>query len=119
VAVYCDGVQIHSKPLQPNFENDRFIRSYFGLYSHISQYCRDSGNGISPINTKMDVHYWLSTSQLDSSYASFELIKHGNICLELHFAAAIPHTLTVIVFSEHDNLLEIDRDRNVAFNYTA
>ena len=27
VAIYCHGVQIPAKPLQPDFENDRFIRS--------------------------------------------------------------------------------------------
>ena len=49
----------------------------------------------------------------------FELIKHGNIRIEIHFATATARTLTVIVFAKHDNLLEIDQDRNVAFDYTA
>ena len=39
--------------------------------------------------------------------------------IEIHFATATARTLTVIVFAEHDNLLEIDQDRNVAFDYTA
>ena len=59
------------------------------------------------------------TPQLNSSDDVFELIKNGNILLELHFAEATPRTLTVIVFAEHDNLLEIDRERHVAFDYTA
>jgi len=91
------------------------------LYSHTSQYYRYTGNGISRDQYKNGCASFAFDliPQLDSSDASFELIKHGNIRLELHFAAAIPHTLTVIVFAEHDNLLEIDRDRNVAFDYTA
>ena len=59
------------------------------------------------------------TPQLNSSDEVFELIQNGNIRLELHFAEATPHTLTVIVFAGHDNLLEIDRERHVAFDYTA
>ena len=59
------------------------------------------------------------TPQMDSSEVGFELIKHGNIHIEIHFATATARTLTVIVFAEHDNLLEIDQDRNVAFDYTA
>ena len=53
------------------------------------------------------------TSQIDSSEVGFELIKHGNIRIEIHFANATARTLTVIVFSENDNLLKIDQDRNV------
>ena len=60
---------------------------------------------------------------MDSSEVGFELIKHGNIRIEIHFATATAtataRTLTVIVFAEHNNLLEIDQDRNVAFDYTA
>ena len=42
------------------------------------------------------------TPHLNSSDDIFELIKNGNIRLELYFAEATPHTLTVIVFAEHD-----------------
>ena len=56
---------------------------------------------------------------MDSGEVGFELIKHGNIRTEIHFANATARTLTVLIFAEHDNLLEIDRDRNVAFDYTA
>ena len=59
------------------------------------------------------------TPQQDSSDASFELIKSGNIRLEIHFSAAVARTLTVIVFAENDNLLEIDSNRHVAFDYAA
>ena len=39
--------------------------------------------------------------------------------LEIHFGVAVARTLTVVVFAENDNLLEIDSDRHVAFDYTA
>ena len=54
----------------------------------------------------------------DSSEVGFELIKHDNILIEIHFTNAIMHALTVIAFAEHNDLLEIDQDRNIAFDYT-
>ena len=59
------------------------------------------------------------TPQMDVSKIGFKLIKHGNICIEIHFVIATEHTLTVIAFAEHENLLEIDQDGNVAYDYTA
>ena len=121
VTIYKDGVQIPSKPLQPDFQNDRFIRSYMRLFNQTGQYYRDTGNGISREHFKNGCALFVFdlTPQLDSGEVGFELIKHGNLRIEIHFAQPTPRTLTTIVFAEHDNLLEIDRDRNVAFDYTA
>jgi len=119
--VYRDGFQIPCKPLQPDFTNDRFIRSYLNLYTQTGQYYRDTGNGLSRDEYKNGSALFAFdlTPHLDSSDETFELIKHGNIRLEIHFAAATARTLTVVVFSEYDNLLEIDQQRQVAFDYTA
>ena len=121
MTIYRDGVQIPSKPLQPDFTNDRFVRSYVRLFRQTGQYYRDTGNAISREQYKDGCALFAFdlTPQMDSSEVGFELIKHGNIRIEIHFAIATARTLTVIVFAEHDNLLEIDQDRNVAFDYTA
>jgi len=121
VSIYRDGVQIPNKPLQPNFGSDHIIRSYLSLYSQTRQYYRDTGNGLSREQFKNGCALFAFdlTPQLDSSNVSFELIKSGNIRLEIHFSAAAARTLTVVIYAEHDNLLEIDRDRSVAFDYRA
>ena len=96
VAICRDGVQIPSKPLQPDFVNDRFIRSYFGLYSQTGQHYRDTENAISREQYKNGcaIFAFDLTPQLNSSDDVFELIKNGNIRLELHFAEATSRTLT-------------------------
>ena len=121
MTIYRDGVQIPSKPLQPDFTSDRFVRSYVRLFTQTSQYYRDTGNAISrePYKDGCALFAFDLTPQMDSSEVGFELIKHGNIHIEIHFATATARILTVIVFAEHDNLLGIDQDRNVAFDYTA
>ena len=121
MTIYRDVVQILFKPLQPDFANDRFIRSYFRLFRQTGQYYRDTGNAISREQYKdgCTLFAFDLTPQMDSSEVGFELIKHGNIRIEIHFATATACTLTVIVFAENDNLPEIDQDRNVAFDYMA
>ena len=85
------------------------------------QYYRDTGNAISREQYKDGCALFAFdlTPQMDSNEVGFELIKHGNIRIKIHFATATARTLTVIVFAKNDNLLEIDQDRNVAFDYTA
>ena len=104
MTIYHDGVQISFKPLQPDFANDRFVRSYVRLFTQTGQYYRDTGNAISREQYKDGCALFAFdlTPQMDSSEVGFELIKHGNIRLEIHFATATARTLTVIVFAAHD-----------------
>ena len=91
------------------------------LFTQTGQYYHDTGIGISREDYKNGCALFVFdlTPQLESSDASFELIKNGNIRIEIHFTAALTETITVIIFAEHDNLLEIDENRSVAFDYTA
>ena len=47
----------------------------------------------------------------------YGLIKHGNLRLEIEFAQALPATITVIVYAEFDNIVEISRDRHIGFDH--
>ena len=49
----------------------------------------------------------------------FQLVKQGNLRLELHFKTPLPETINVIVYAEFDNVIEVDKARNVAFDYSA
>ena len=91
------------------------------VYAKTGKYYRDTGNAISREQYKDGCVLFAFdlTPQVDSSEVGFELIKHSDIRIEIRFATATASTLTVIVFAENDNLLEIDQDRNVAFDYTA
>ena len=89
--IYRDGVQIPSKPLQPDFANNRFIRSYMCLYTQTGQYYRDTGIAISREQFKNGCALFAFdlTPQLNSAEVGFELIKHRNIRIEIYFADAV------------------------------
>ena len=58
----------------------------------------------------------------DSGYVevgAFQLIKQGNLRVEIHFAEALTATINVVLYAEFDNVIEIDRNRQVLFNYSA
>jgi hypothetical protein len=121
VALYADGEQIPSKPLQPDFDNGTYVRSYASLYMALGQMGRDEGNHV----TREDyargytLYAFDLTPDSDDGGGHFQLRKNGNLRLEVHFAEPLPTTINVVVYAEFDNIVEIDRARNVKFDYSA
>ena len=106
VALNVDGRQIPAKPLQPNFENAGYIRSCMGLYTR-EEYAK--GNTLFGFDLTPDM----------SEVGAFQLIKQGNLRVEIHFAEALAGTINVVLHAEFDNVIEINRNRQVLFDYSA
>jgi len=47
----------------------------------------------------------------------FGLVRQGSVRLALQFAVALAATITVIAYAEFENIIEVDRDRNVIFDF--
>ena len=47
----------------------------------------------------------------------FSLIRQGSVRLGLKFAAALAATVTVVAYAEFENVIEVDRDRNVIYDF--
>ena len=46
MTIYCDGVQIPFKLLQPDFTNNGFVQSYVLFFTQTGQYYRNTENAI-------------------------------------------------------------------------
>ena len=47
----------------------------------------------------------------------FNLAKQGGVRVDLKFRAGLPNTVTVVAYAEFENVIEIDRNRNVVFDF--
>jgi hypothetical protein len=54
-----------------------------------------------------------------SEVGAFQLIKQDNLRVEIHFAEALTATINVIMCAESDKVIEIDRNKQVLFDYSA
>jgi hypothetical protein len=121
-ALYADGVQIPSKPLQPDFAagNPLFVNLYQTLFS---------GTGIHFSNEGSDIgreHYaggyclmaFDLTPDLSANCSThWNLVKNGSLRVEVGFTRALTETINCIVYAEFDNVIEIDKNRNVIVDY--
>jgi len=47
----------------------------------------------------------------------FSLVRQGSVRLALKFARALAATVSVVAYAEFENIIEVDRDRNVVFDF--
>ena len=47
----------------------------------------------------------------------FNLVRQGSVRLALKFANELAATVSVIAYAEFENVIEVDRDRNVVFDF--
>ena len=121
IAVYVDGQQQHSiKPLHPDFAHEQYINSYLSLFSGTGKINKDDGNNID--RNEYGNGYTLYAFDLSPDLAEddhFNLSRQGGLRLVLKFSAALPATVSVIAYAEFENVIEIDRNRNVIYDFSS
>ena len=118
LAVYVDGRQVPAKPLQTNFENGSYIRSYVNLFSATGKHAQDEDNEL----TRDDFGNGYIFFSFDLTHDAcdggcFHLVRKGNLRIEIHVAVALAQTVNVVVYGELEAVLEIDKCRNVIYSY--
>ena len=122
VGVYVDGEQIPRKPLFLKCDEaggQNFIAGYQSLFSGIGKISQDTGNQINQGDYSSG--YTAFCFDLSPDHCSgdhFELIKQGNLRVELHFALALANAVNVMLYAEFQNVIEIDANGNVLNDYT-
>ena len=122
VGVYVDGEQIPRKPLFLKFSEaggQNLIAGLQSLFSGTGKLSQDSGNQIN--RSDYGSGYTAVCFDLSPDHCSgdhFQLMKQGNLHVELHFGQALANTVNLIVYAEFQNVIEVDASRNVLYDYT-
>jgi len=119
ISVYSDGQQQYGiKPLTADFTNELYVRAYNTLFSGTGKVFKDEGNALD--RTAFSKGYALYAFDLTPDLGEddhFNLSKQGSVRLVLKFREALTQNVTVIAYAEFQNVVEIDRNRNVIYDF--
>lgn len=119
IKVTAGGQVFPREPLEMDFPNNRYMRPYVQLYESMGQAKEDTDNYITLDDFKL-THclfvFDLTPDEQDGAH--WELIKDGSVHVDAEFGADVPDGgIEMIVYAEYDNLVTIDRNRNVYFDF--
>ncbi|GFY14645.1 uncharacterized protein F54H12.2 [Trichonephila clavipes] len=119
IGVYVDGQPVPHNPLELDFSKDQYIRAYQTLFVGTDGMGQDRGIFISRKEYKdSNTLFGFNLSpDLCSSGEHLSLIKHSNLRLELKFSKSLEQTVCVIVFAEFENVIEINKSRNILYDF--
>ena len=108
---------IRSEPYSADFTNGQYISCYNGLFMATGKHQRDMGNEIS--RNEYPNGYCLFAFDLTPDFCAnnWNIQRSGSLGIDLKFSTPLDSTITALVFAEFDNLVEIDKDRNILTDY--
>lgn len=107
-----------SQPLQPNFEQNKFLQAYEELVSAVGFTNENKGFGVNredyPVGNTL-FGFDLTPDLCEGPHV--DPIVYGNLKLEIHFERGLAQPVNVVVYSEFDSCLKIDKARNILVDY--
>ncbi|XP_015788365.1 uncharacterized protein LOC107365393 [Tetranychus urticae] len=119
ISLNIDGVMFPSIPYTPEFANGNAMREFVELYRTLGQ-----DEGIAQLNLQYEkykdnkvLYAFDIGGELGAEIGVLSLVKRGKARLEVRFSQALASTIKAIVFAQYDNLITIDKDRQVTIDY--
>jgi len=106
------------KGLDFDYESNRCLRGYYTLFEGIDKPVFMNGNDIS--RNEYPYGYTLYAFDISPDLCSgdhFNLLKTGSLVLDLAFSKNLEQPVTLIVYMEYDNMIEIDSARKIIKDY--
>ncbi|GFS82312.1 uncharacterized protein F54H12.2 [Nephila pilipes] len=115
LSVLDGSKMIPSKPFQLNFASNLYARSYLSLFTDLNRFHNSQNINIS--YEEYPKGYTLYAIDLTPDMAAGEthmsVNRTGNIAIDIKFSAPPDETVSLIVYAEYRNTIEIDKARNV------
>ena len=117
--MYADGHQLLGKALQPDFGHGLSVREFHSITAGIGKFNADEGNGVTRSDYPRGYTLYafnLTPDLSDGDYLTLQ--KQGSLRIEIHFGTALAESVDVFTYAEFDNVIQVDKHRNVVYDHS-
>ena len=121
VGLSVNGEAMPFKPLQLSFgANSRFIEAFSTLFSGTGKMYLNNGNDISrdEFANGNAIFAFDLTADMCGSSPHFNTVQRGNLAVDIKFSVAPTTAVSLVCYGEFENLIQIDAERNVVYDYS-
>ena len=120
ISLKSDGQEQSGEPIKLDFTAGTIMEGYWSLLQTASKALKDADIDVSREDYAncYTLFGWGLTSYLGED-DHFNLIKRGSLRLSIKFGEALTQTVNFIIYAEFQNVLEIDRNRSIFYDFTA
>ena len=118
ISFSVDGVDMPHKPIEMDFNNKNFTQAYYSLFLGLNKNISDTGSVIE--KSDFEKGYSLFAFDLTPDLCNgshFNVVRTGNLRANLNFSKSLAGTIVCICYMEFQNILEINKNRGVFFDY--
>ena len=119
IGLFVNGESQPARPLRLTF-NDKakvganYIDAFENIYLSTDKLGQDSGSDISRSDFPGGYALFLFNLNRISNQSGFwNLIKNGNLRIEIQFSKALSETVNLLIYGEFSNCIEIDETKNI------
>ena len=118
VQFQLDGSDIPYKPFKNDFKKGNYCGAYFSHFLGINKFISDAGSVVdyNDFANGFAIFAFDLTADLCND-DHFNLIKTGSLRMQLNFSEPLEKNIIVVVYLEYQNLIEINKNRQVLFDY--
>jgi len=117
-----NGIQFPSVAFTPDFPNNLFAREYMSLFQTLNQTSTDATLDLDQSEYKggnVIFGFAFAPDPIDDCNKTGYVnpIEHGAVKLNMKFAQALTENITVLIYCEYDNMIQIDVTRQPIIDY--